>query len=459
MSKSEFTLAIKEFQPMEFERQITLGDFVPKELRPVESEVHDGELSNSSAYTQFLDRVYYHHGEELLVEAMDEMDDLLKVFHSLRKADKFKWIKFLLNITPCLKPTYLAYLISEFKLPKPDASDKVKKNTSNFNRKVVERLTIDAIPYLADRPIEVLERQIFGLYNSIKDSTDSVKLTSDIIRDSIEAIDEKIQHGIAKVQTQSDAMTEKVMGIIDALQPVANKTGAVHSMLKTIIQNCKDHALAIAMNLGTLLFEKNYLKWSTTLITITSLVGLNKVVIDKLIDWCKPKLGYQATNTVKLLALCSTFMGKYNPVNMIGIGSAFSTIKEIKAIEELTSLFNDVAVEWGLWSSPEAELAKTVKLDVAALLQELVELEAIEANTPAMFLISSYHKRVTTGYEKVIELEKQFVQTRMVGIEGTTLVPELARLHTAFKLLNSKVTNLRRGEARRQEPVAVVYVR
>ena len=227
---------------------------------------------------------------------------------------------------------------------------------------------------IAHSPQDTYVEQIFEFYTKLNRTVDSANDTC----------------------TSLTKLTDQFSAVLEKFEPKADLLAEVPSFYRRFIDNCKAHAPALMAQFYNLLTEEDKSKWFISLGTITSMLGINKPVIDYLLNKIMPSLSEQMTNnTVKLLAIISTFMGKYSPVKLLLQGKdCFSTVREIKAIQELKDIVTGIAEEWGLTSSPEVELANLIKQDVTKLIADLLELEHIQQTTPNKFLFVTDFKRL-----------------------------------------------------------------
>ena len=412
--------------------------------------------------------------EDILIDLMDNADDIMTLYHQFTPALKYKFIGFINSHN--FEFGEFTNLTSYFKIA-TSQSHKVQQNTRKLNAKRLQHLL--AHPEAIKCECEQQMFQAFsGAKKSVSNALSDVGQTIANVRDfsskmvdvpsgankilaRVDKVTQRVEYRadnlMKKADESSSEIGSKLSSLLEAAMPLANQCGQTYTFVQQLKQNCRDHSVAIGASLLCLFREKNYSTWVTHFISLTSMLGINKVILDKLIS--QVSSGFtQQSNTIKLLALASTFMGKYNPVNLVGMTSAFNTMKEIKAIEELSNLLTGVAEEWGLITSPATELANQIKTEVSTLLVELVELELLETTTPAKYLITKNADKVKDNYKKALDLEQRFIRSRVLGLEGTTVLAEVQKLVTQYKALNLKVQNIRKGEARRQEPFAVVLL-
>nr|UNY41970.1 MAG: polyprotein 1 [Picornavirales sp.] len=445
MSMEEFEEALG----VEYEEQISLGDFMPPEFKPTLHSVKD---------TRVLDHFFTQLPQDSAVqlEAVEQTQNMMDVFHSLNNKDHRAFLSFFNTVAPHLQPTYLETIMKHFRLGEVDI--KHFKNKRNFNSKALARLSHNLDMQLANRSQEACEFQIFEFFNNIGNVARNVSNITDNLNKTSETVGNVVLDVSNQLGSSATSAINSMLDLVKRAEPLADGVRELRTLIQQICQNAKDHSIALTAQVFNLFIEKDYSKWLLSLTTITSMLGLNKMMIDKLIDMFTKGSMFQASSTIKLLALASTFLGKYNPVNLIGMGSAFTAMREVKALEELSELVQNVAIEWGLMSSPEAEVLAVVKESVSVLLSDLIELELMEMNNPSKFLVNKNAEKVKVNYDKSIELERQFIYGKAKGTEKTILVAEITKLVMQYKALNSRVQNIRRGESTRQEPVALAML-
>nr|UNY42143.1 MAG: polyprotein 1 [Picornavirales sp.] len=445
MSKEE----VDSILGVEYEEQVSLGDYMPPEFKPVPHRVTDSRVLDHF-FTQLPT------DPEVQLEAVEQTENMMNVFHSLNKKDHKTYLAFLNTVAPHLKVSYLETIFSNFRLDIVD--EKHFKNKRNFNSKTLARLSKNLDLQLANRSQEACEFQVFEFFDNLGNIAKNVNNLTENLNKTTATVGDVITNVSNNIGNSATSAVGTILDLLKSAEPVAESVRELRTTLQDICQNAKDHSIGLAAQLLNLFTEKNYTKWITSMISITSMLGLNKIMLDKLIAMFTQGSMFQASSTIKLLALASTFMGKYNPVNFIGMGSAFTAMREVKALEELSELVQNVAIEWGLMSSPEAELLNVIKESVSHLLSDLIELELMEMNNPCKFLVNKNAEKVKVNYDKAVELERQFVYGKTKGTEKTILVAEITKLVIQYKALYSRVQNIRRGESTRQEPFAMALL-
>jgi hypothetical protein len=458
MSMSDFFHAIKPFVRMNalqraeasiphyVEQLRTLADFCPVQLRTLEA-------TRKELTAPFLHKVH-EQNPAVFIDIFNTVPIIEAVYHSLHAQDKSTFFQYLSSLIPHLEVYTLTICLDNFRIKRADATPKMTKNIRNQNSKILIQVIDHFNTFTSSnpRPLGFSEQMWSTLTATL---TSAQNMCSSLSTDA-NTFSKEAANSVAQISTDVGRISDKLCEVVDSAIPAIKSMAEVPSFIDEIMNNVRKHSLALALNLKTLLTSTDQSCWMTTLLTITSLLGLNKIVIDKLINFFSTFR--QQSGSIKLLATVSVLLGKYSPVKLITGASLFSTVREVKAIEEITELLKDVAAEWGLYESPESQLATSIKTEVAILLSDLIELEAMVINTPSKFLFQKHYQRVSDNYASVIELEKRFIQSKVKGIEGSSVIPELAKLHTQYKTLSTTVENLRRGESRRQEPVAVIFL-
>jgi hypothetical protein len=460
---SEFCSVLKPFQRLNsisrtisaklasvsYTEQISLADFCPPELLP-------SEVVRKDCTTPFLHKIH-ELNPSVLLDVFIDIPLIEQAYESFHPQDKSTFFKYLVSLIPYLEKYTIVACLDNFRIKRGITTAKITKNIRNSNAKTLPFVIDHLNKFIksAHRPAGYTE-QIFEAYEGLKSTIASAGHMFRSVTDNSASLSRDASAAISTANTGISELSTRLNDLVDDISPKAHLLAAAPSFIEEITNNVKKHSVALALQLKMLFEVKDQTNWMSTLITITSLLGLNAMVIDKLISYFSEYK--QQSGTVKLLATISVFMGKYSPIKLITGASLFTTVREVKAIEELMDLMKDVASEWGLYDSPEALLAKAIKEEVTQLLVDLIRLETLVLNEPNKFLFDVEYNTVKNNYSKVIELEKRFISSRIKGIEGSSVIPELAKLHTSYKALNTTIENIRRGQSRRQEPVAVIFL-
>lgn len=320
------------------------------------------------------------------------------------------------------------------------------------NSKFLALLITDLGEFINHRPSDNYRYQL-GITQSINSFINGLGKTETIM-DNFNSILNRAENFVAK----GESTLETVNNTVESLTTKINSESE-HSFA-SIIKRAKKNSPIILAHFLKLFSVESYKDWLLSLSTIFSIIGINEIVFDKIASMMTR---YQETyslqsNTnpasIKLLALVSTYLGEYSPTKLLG-ASAFSSVREMKAVVELMDLVSDIAKEWGIIDSPENELVKTIQEDVVRLLSDYVKFQQLQIEQPSRFLFSTTFDQFKKSFDEVRAIEDKLIKTPIPSVRSTTLVAEVAKLRDNFMKLFEIVTSIRRGTSIRQEPVAI----
>lgn len=276
-------------------------------------------------------------------------------------------------------------------------------------------------------------------------------------------------HSANRLFNKVDGMTEKIAkDTNDTINKISDHIlEQVDSVVKNVkdfspkalgfIDRLKEHNIIIVMHFIKLFSKNSFTDWCLSLGTILSMLGVNQMIQDKIFNIFKaPTLRFEGKETTtKLLALGSIMLGKYSPTKLVTDIPAFQIMREAKAIEDLYHLVEDIAKEYGIIDSPEAEIARMIKEDLSVCIKTSIEHTTRIQSTPSAYLYPHYIRLFRMDYDAFTDLRDNILKTSK---NDPSVQAELGRLHIIYEKLHKEVINISRGDIIRQEPFAAVFV-
>lgn len=395
--------------------------------------------SGTYVKTTALDNLYNTMSQSDIVQLMDDSELFLLVCKSFDYKHQTQLINYLVKLYKYSDYKTLISAMIQFYTVKLDTSRNVLKSVFRKNKTMLDMLEKDLDNFANRRSPGTYQEQIFGLY---KDMSNLVSSTSS----QVDVISSKIIESLNKVDEVSTN-----------LKHTTNNLNGATKTTNTVISNFKHNAVIIISHFINLFVETSFPKWSLSLTTILSVLGLGEYAFHKMNELFNTFNQQVSSNNIKFMALISSFLGDYSPVKLLG-SSAFSTMREVKAVTELVELLEGLAKEWGILDSPEVELANIIKVDVAKLIDDYAKFQALHIVSPSKYLFSKTYDEFLKSRTRVVEIEKEFLAKRIKGLEGTTIIAEVAKLRDNYQKLYDAITAIRRGSNIRQEPVAVCFL-
>lgn len=390
---------------------------------------------------------------EQVVSLMDRSEYFCKVQFSVNSSD-FKILE------SYLRKLYKNVQFSKF-LEVLDSlyysdDDKLAKMCRRRNSKYIETLDTHINNFINHSPPGNFEEQVGGFcqaYQSVVSGCGRVDEITSKFSSVLDSFKTTVETSTATLEKTSETMSKAQ----EVFEPLGSSFVQSKPVIEDLLHHAKVNAPLLIAHFMNMFRFKNFSDWSLSLLSICGLLGLGDYAYNKIMSVFQG-FTQQGQNTFKLLALVSTFLGDYSPTKILGMSSAFSTIREMKAITELCDLLEGVAKEWGILESPEVELANTLKSDVGELLEKYVRFQSMQVVNPSKFLFTTTYSEFKQSFDRLLEIEKQLMQKAIPQIAGTTLVAEVAKLRDNYIKLNDIIQSIRRGTSIRQETVGICFV-
>lgn len=405
--------------------------------------VYEEQISQAPKLNRFFNKL----DKKDLVEIMNRADIFHGVYDSMFHNDHEDYCNYLISLYENSSITSLYIAISNFKIGED-------KSNRRFNKKMLKRLNDHLVQFLECSPREEFELQV-GILNNLSSFMDGIGQTNQVMAKFSNLLD-RMDIITEKVDSTTTAVADSTSNVQSITNQLVNSSSI--NTLGTIIERAKKNLPVIVAHFIKIFKCNSFSDWTLSLSSILSILGVGEMAYDKIINYFSTSPAYIEQSKVKLLALISTFLGKYSPVQLLTDTSAFTLMREQKAITEMMTLLEDLAIELGIMSSPEVELANALKIDVTSLIENCVTYNTLLIEKPDKFLFSRSWDAFKKDYDRVKKIQETLVHRDLKHLNSTTLKAEALKLRDNYDKLYSTITQLRRSSDIRQEPLALCFL-
>lgn len=414
------------------------------------------------------------HPDDMTFVRQGRCPKLDQFYNILKPCDRVEALNYATSLHSTYEATFPEFhqaLVDYFiKLYRHSSLDSVKLANSNFktgptksnrrfNRKILSTLTTHLDSFIDHSSSDNFEQQV-GFLSNIEGFISGIGKTDKVV-DKFSNLLDRFDIVADKAQSTTTSISQSASNITDMTSTLLSSSTTTTAA--SMVERAKKNLPIILLHLRKLFVLSDYADWTLSLTSIMSILGLNELLYDRIMSIFTPKheeeqLFVRQSAKVKLLALISSFLGNYSPVKLLTDSNAFTFMREQKAVTEMLNLLEELAIEAGIMSSPEVELANTLKQDVSHLLEKYAYYTALLIEKPGKFLFSTTSNQFDKDYNRLHEIEKILITRDLKYISSTTLKSEVAKLRDNYNKLRETILTHKRASSIRQEPFAVCFL-
>nr|APG76732.1 hypothetical protein 1 [Beihai shrimp virus 2] len=309
------------------------------------------------------------------------------------------------------------------------------------------------------------EEQVFGIpemIQSITKASDSVSASGEVASKFMEKCTENIENASKKI----DDLSSRFESFIDSEDV---DTG---SKLWNTIKKAKENAPALIMSVIAITQATDKIQLITHFTNISYLLGLNKIVMDKLYSLFSKttpqteefvdaqEQGDSFTATLKLLGIGASFLGKYSPSQLLTGQSRglFTAAKEMEAMQQISDLVLGALEEWGIYDSEKSKVIRQLRESLKLAVENIAEYETMMTTKPVAFLRNVYYSRFCEDFNRVEVIKTQIATSTYKELSGSNFNAEVMSLTTRYKEVKRVVDKTRACSGKRPTPVGVAFM-
>lgn len=309
--------------------------------------------------------------------------------------------------------------------------------------------------FQTDRAVNLLDNFVTRMDAHLTNIHGSVDVKMDTLKEVFYDCAESLSHRSAQSMDVLDSFFS------EGRQLVSDIRTSLTPEQPTFLVKLKENWLPIMINLALIPSMDTKTQIGLVMFNIATLLGATQLVLNRIVSVVNKPIAHQQFAATKQLAVVIfTMMSKHSPSAIIShlTGKMNSSMKDVKAIDDLMDLLDKVLLDWGFSFTGKAKLVRSMQDQLAEAFSNEIEFRKLLATTPAEFCKSAVYNRFSKNYSQVMTMSDQLNKSSFSMLKETSFIHSLNSSLISYKKMSKTIEELRGTIGKRVEPAAYIAV-